>query len=140
MISRNEKPNALHGKSSNSGLLYSSPSRASFRPPIIRPYAKTRSQVPVSPSLFAKHPYIPALTFSQRLFIILKVYQRYFSCAPAHSPDGLQRSLNPFAHSRETVAGFALTVKRAYRHRTESAILSFFYSPALSCSLPTYVI
>ena len=114
-------------RAGNSGLLYSFPPKSSFYPPRIfvrpisismrKPGARLQSVLLFSQSI----PAFLHLPFASPCLIILKVYQRYFSCAPAHSPDGLQRSLNPFAHSRETVAGFALTVKSAYRHRTQKS-------------------
>ncbi len=107
-----------------SGMLCSIPPISAFYPPRIFvcplsiPMRKPGTGA-VSPSLFAKHSCMPALVFGQPSANYFKGISKVFSRAPAHSPDGLQRSLNPFAHSRETVSGFALTAKSAYRHRTQ---------------------
>ena len=108
-----------------------------FRLPAIRPNAKTRNRFRSAPPCFTTLPCVPALAFRLPATNNFTGWQWYLSSAPAISPDGLQRSLNPFAHSRETVACFAVTGKRAFRHRTKRAILSFHSSPALSCSPPT---
>lgn len=142
LISRNEKPYASHGKSRNSGTLCSTPSPAFpspapyFRPPNSRSNAKTRNRLRSALPCFAELPCISALAFSQLVTNNLTGSLRYFSSAPAHSPDRLQRSLNPFAHSRETVACFAVTGKQASWHRTKRAILLFHSSPALFFSRP----
>jgi hypothetical protein len=100
------------------------------------PKAKTRNRLRSALPCFTELPCIPALAFSLPAINNFTGSLRYFSSAPAHSPDRLQRFLNPFAHSRETVACFAVTGKQASWHRTKRAILLFHSSPALFFSRP----
>lgn len=90
------------------------------------PKAKTRNRLRSALPCFTELPCIPALAFSLPAINNFTGSLRYFSSAPAHSPDRLQRFLIPFVHSREN----------AFRHRTERAILSFYSSPALSFCRP----
>ncbi|WP_167619120.1 hypothetical protein [Maribellus sediminis] len=115
------------------GIHFTRPAFSSAPDP---PNTKTRNRLRSAPPCLAELPCIPALAFSQLVTNNLTGSLRYFSSAPAHSPDRLQRSLNPFAHSRETVACFAVTGKGAFWHRTKRAILLFHSSPALFFSRP----